>query len=106
MPGNKSKTKTKIANEGRYGSLKSRRGLRMLYVKVPGGNTNIQFKKTKPSKAKCGKCSKVLAGVPHHLPSKIKKIPKTSRRPERPFGGVLCSSCMRLTLKETVRAEK
>ena len=106
MPGNKSKTKTKKANEGRYGGLKSRQGLRMIYVKAPGGNTTIQFKKTKPSKAKCGKCGKVLAGVPHNTPSNINKIPKSSRRPERPYGGVLCSSCTRLTLKEKVRAEK
>ncbi|MBR9682984.1 50S ribosomal protein L34e [Candidatus Woesearchaeota archaeon] len=106
MPGNKSKTKPKVASEGRYGRLKSRRGLRMLYVRTPGSRTTIHFKRKKPSKTKCGKCGKVLAGVPHGLQHKTKNLPKTKKRPERPYGGVLCSQCTRLLLKTQARTKK
>lgn len=106
MPGNKSKTKPKIALEGRYGRLKSRKGLRMLFVKTPGSRTVVHFKRKKPSKAKCSNCSKMLHGVPRGLPSQIRNLPKTKKRPERSYGGVLCSTCTRLLLKEKVRAKK
>ena len=33
----------------------------------------------------------------------IRKLAKTERRPERPFGGVLCSECMRKIEKLRVR---
>ena len=105
MPGNKSKTKH-VASKGRYGSLKSRKGLRMLSVRTPGGRTTVHFKRKKPSKAKCGNCSKPLAGVPRGLHSKTKNLPKTKKRPERPYGGVLCSKCTRSLLKERARTKK
>lgn len=106
MPGNKSKTQPKVTREGRYGRFKARKRLRMISVKVPGGRTNIQFRKKKPSKSKCSKCGEQLSGVPKELPSKLKKLAKTKRRPERPYGGVLCSPCTRLLLKEKARVEK
>jgi len=106
MPGNKSKTKPKTALEGRYARFKSRRRLRMLFVRTPGSRTTIQFKKKKPSKAKCGSCGKVLSGVPRKLPSKMKNLSKTKKRPERPYGGVLCSACTRSLIKEQARVQK
>ncbi len=64
-------------------------------VKTPGGEVKTHYKERKPKKAKCGMCGKELKGVPRERPSKLSKIPKTQRRPERKFGGVLCSSCSR-----------
>jgi large subunit ribosomal protein L34e len=49
----------------------------------------------KPSNAKCGVCGAILSGVPRERPYKMQKLPKTKKRPERPFGGVLCSACSR-----------
>ncbi len=106
MPGNKSKTKSKINLGGRFGRLKSRKRLRMVFVRTPGGRTTTHFRKKKPSKAKCGNCGKQLAGVPRELPSKMKNLPKTKKRPERPYGGVLCSKCTRSLLKNQARAKK
>jgi len=40
-----------------------------------------------------------LVGVPKGRDSEIRKMPKTKKRPERPFGGKLCSSCMRREVK-------
>ena len=84
------------------GMFKSGR-LRKIFVKTPGSNTKVHFRRRKPSKAVCGTCKKPLAGVPRELPSKMANIPKTAKRPERPFGGVLCSSCMRKMLQQKAR---
>jgi large subunit ribosomal protein L34e len=102
MVGAKRKTKVKIEREGRYGSLKSR-SKKLKYVKTPGGRTVVRYKDSKPLKAKCAGCGKQLAGTLRELPSKMRKIAKTKKRPQRPFGGVLCSSCMREKLKKEAR---
>lgn len=86
------------------GMFKSGR-LRKVFVKTPGGETRIHYRRRKPSKAVCGSCTKPLAGVPRELPSVMRNLPKTAKRPERPFGGVLCSACMRLFFKNKARGE-
>jgi len=79
------------------------RSLRRIFKKLPGGKINIHYKKRKPGKARCSDCSKPLIGVPRELPSKMQNLAKTKKRPERPYGGVLCSKCMRKKLKEQIR---
>jgi len=64
-------------------------------VKTPGGEVVTHFRKRLPGKAKCGSCAKELHGVPRKRPYKMKALPKTKKRPERPYGGILCSKCMR-----------
>ena len=77
--------------------------LRKISVRTPGGKVAVHYRERKPSKALCGSCKKQLAGVPRELPSKMMNMPKTAKRPERPYGGVLCSSCMRLLLQRQAR---
>ena len=77
------------------------RSLRRVYKKTPGGKNVIHYERRKPSKALCS-CGAALKGVPREIPSKLGKIPKTSRRPERPYGGVLCGGCTRTKIKEEV----
>ncbi len=79
------------------------RSLRRVKITTPGGKRTIHYRKGKPSKAVCGSCGKELAGVPRERPFRIKRLSKTQRRPERPYGGVLCSACTRKTLKEKAR---
>lgn len=79
------------------------RTLRKIAVKVPGGANKTHYRRRKPSKAVCGKCKTELSGVPRELPAKMKNLPKTHKRPQRPYGGVLCSSCMRDQLKQQAR---
>ena len=86
----------------REGKAKSRT-FRRVKVKVPGNTAKLHYRKKKPSSAKCGNCGDVLNGVPRERPYKIKKMPKTAKRPERPYGGVLCSKCMRLKIKENIK---
>ncbi len=71
------------------------RSLRRIMVKVPGGTTKLVYKRRKPDKPICSVCGDVLKGVLREIPSKMKNIAKTKKRPQRPYGGVLCSECMR-----------
>lgn len=68
---------------------------RKIFVKVPGGNTNVQYRKKKPAKAKCADCGAVLQGVARERPYKMQNMPKSQKRPTRPYGGKLCSKCTR-----------
>lgn len=67
---------------------------------------SLQHKKRNPSQAKCGKCGAKLSGVPRERPYKMARMPKTLKRPERPYGGNLCSKCMRQTVKAKARAKQ
>jgi len=82
---------------------KRSRSLRRVHVKVPGGKTVLHYLKRKPGKAKCGSCDSLLKGVPRERPFKMKRISKTKKRPERPYGGSLCTKCTRLLLIEKAR---
>lgn len=86
------------------GSKRSRT-LRRVFVKLPGGRTSLHYKKRKPQAAHCAGCGTELQGVPREVPSKIGKLSKTQRRPERPYGGVLCTACMRDYFKTKARME-
>lgn len=79
------------------------RTFRRIFVKLPGGTTALRYKRRKPSPAECANCGKNLAGVPRDIPSKIHNLPKTKKRPERPFGGMFCSRCSRAKILEMIR---
>jgi len=86
-------------------NIKSRTYRRVLR-KTPGGRVSLHLKKRKPKKAHCGKCGIDLKGVPRERPYKMKHMPKTMKRPERPYGGVLCSKCSRRLFIEKARLGK
>lgn len=75
------------------------RTFRRVKVKTPGGKTITSYRKRKPAKALCSETKKPLHGVARGKPSELKKLPKTKKRPERPYGGVLSSSAMRKKMK-------
>ncbi len=79
------------------------RSFRRVYVKTPGGNTVLRHKRRKPGKAQCSMCGDYLKGVASGISFNVKKLSKTQRRPERPFGGILCSKCMRKTMIDKAR---
>ncbi|MBI2651811.1 50S ribosomal protein L34e [Candidatus Woesearchaeota archaeon] len=82
---------------------KRSRRLRRLQVRVPGGRTALHYKQRKPGKAKCGRCNSLLKGVLRETSSKMSKLPKTRKRPERPYGGNLCSKCTRQEIVNKAR---
>lgn len=81
---------------------KRSRSLRKIYVKVTG-KTTIHYKYRKPKNAKCGECGAVLKGVPRERPYKMRKMAKSKKRPERPYGGTLCSKCARKLFVEKAK---
>ena len=81
---------------------KRSRTLRRVYVQISSG-TVIHYKKRKPRKVKCGNCSSLLKGVPRERPYKMERLPKTKKRPERPYGGNLCSKCTRDIMVDKAR---
>ena len=83
-------------------SLRSR-SLRKVSRKVPGGRVSLQYKKMKPKAARCGNCGAVLKGVARELPYKMRTMTKSKKRPERPYGGVLCSKCTRQMIIDKAR---
>ena len=85
------------------GRLKSR-SFRRIKKKLPGGETVIHYVKKKPGKHKCSSCRSILKGTPRERPKKMQKLHKTMKRPERPFGGVFCSKCLREKIKAEARA--
>jgi len=81
-------------------SVKKRR------VRTPGNRLVTHYGMKKPNAARCSFCKKRLHGVPRVNTSEMRKFPKSSRRPERPYGGTLCSECTRLLLRKVVRGLK
>jgi large subunit ribosomal protein L34e len=81
------------------------RSYRRIMVKVPGGTTRLVYKQRKPDRAKCSGCEDLLKGMSSMLHSKVKNTAKTKKRPQRPYGGVLCSKCMRKLLVSKFRSE-
>ncbi len=81
------------------------RTFRRIHKRVPGGQTKLVYERRKPKKAHCASCGKVLHGIPRELPYKMKNLAKTKKRPQRFYGGVLCSYCTKELIKQKIRSE-
>jgi large subunit ribosomal protein L34e len=81
------------------------RSYRRIFKKTPGGKTVLRYKKKKPSKHICAECGKFLHGVPRGRPYEIRKLSKSKKRPNRPYGGNLCPECARKVFKREARKE-
>ena len=64
----------------------------------------VHYKSRNPKPAHCGKCGEVLQAVPRGRPYKMQNMAKTKKRPQRPFGGVLCSKCLRNEMRSKARS--
>ena len=80
------------------------RSYKRTFKKTPGGVTVLHYKKKKPSKHLCADCGKLLHAVPRARPYRIRKLPKSKKRPNRPYGGYLCSECARKIFKKEARS--
>ena len=81
------------------------RTFRRIKKKLPGNRTVIHYEKRAHKKAQCSSCGAVLPGVATGKPTKMKNMPKTEKRPERPYAGILCSRCMREKIRSTIIEE-
>lgn len=85
------------------GAKQKSRTFRRVYGRTPGGRIIVKYSKRKPSKAVCGVCGAVLNGVARQRNVKLRNMPKTKKRPQRAFAGVLCSRCARKEIKKRAR---
>jgi large subunit ribosomal protein L34e len=79
------------------------RSFRRIKKKLPGGKTVTRYEKRNPKIAKCANCKKELKGIPRERPYKMQKLGISKKRPERPYGGYLCSKCSRELIKKEAR---
>ena len=87
------------------GKHKSKR-FRKVFVKTPGGKTVVHRRERKPRKARCAIYGTPLEGVANERPAKMRNMPKTKKRPTRPFGGILSSRALRYVLRRRAREEE
>jgi large subunit ribosomal protein L34e len=80
------------------------RSYKRTFKRTPGGVTVLRYKKKKPSKHICAECGQVLHGVPRGRSYEIRKLSKSKKRPNRPFGGYLCPKCTRKHFKSEARS--
>lgn len=70
--------------------------------RTPSGRSVIRRGKRKPSVAKCAECGAKLHGMPRLKSSKLRKLPKSKRKPNRPYGGYMCAKCTRELFKNKI----
>ena len=83
---------------------KKSRTMRRVKRKLPGNTVTVHYKLRKPRVGSCPVTGETLKGVPRERPSRMKNMPKTRKRPERPYGGVLSSKAMRETMRKRARS--
>ena len=79
------------------------RSFRRVKKRLPGGDTVLRHEKRKPKVARCSNCGTELKGTPRERPHKMQKLGITKKRPQRPYGGNLCSKCSRAKIKNEAR---
>ena len=83
---------------------KKSRSPRKLKTRLITGKVVIHYYRRKPGKAQCGACGDNLKGVPRERPNTMHNLPRSCKRPQRPYGGVLCSRCSRKLIVSRVRS--
>ena len=74
--------------------------VKRIATRTPGAKLVYNYRKKKVSQATCSNCNAKLNGIPRLRQFQINKLPKTKKRPERPYSGVLCAKCLEEAIKE------
>jgi len=80
-------------------AYRSRKGLRIIKVRTPGGRLVYHYEKRKYNPPRCAVCKRVL-NMPKMTP---KEARKGFRTPGRPYAGFLDHRCLREGIKKAVR---
>lgn len=78
------------------------RSVKRVCRKLPGGESKVLYVRRKHYRARCAICGRPLHGVPLD-PDVIRRGAKTLKRPERPYGGVICPDCLARALRIAAR---
>lgn len=71
------------------------RTFRRIKNRLSASRVVVKYAYRNVSLPSCGSCGSVLPGVKNMRCVESRTSPKTFKRSQRPFGGVLCSKCMR-----------
>jgi len=71
-------------------------------TRTPGGKISIHVRPRKTKKARCSICGKPLHGT--HVGIEARKLSLSEKRPNRPYGGQICSTCLSTLIATKVRA--
>jgi Ribosomal protein L34E len=82
---------------------KRSRSMRRVKCVTPGHKVVTHYRRRKPNAAHCAETGQQLHGIPRGRSSGIRKLTRSQRRPERPYGGQLSSQAMRKKLIERAR---
>ncbi|MFB0560779.1 MAG: 50S ribosomal protein L34e [Candidatus Lokiarchaeia archaeon] len=78
--------------------------MRRKKVRTPGRRLVTHYSRRKAGKPICASCGAPLPGCWSERTSNAKS--KTQRRPERPYGGYLCSRCLKSFYKSSIRGSE
>jgi len=81
------------------------RSVKKMKIRTPGGQTVTHFRGSKPGKSICGRCGAHLPGLTVGTGTELSNTPSSSKRPGRPFGGVLCTGCLDELVRYVTRVE-
>ncbi|MFC2162232.1 hypothetical protein ACFLRF_00990 [Candidatus Altiarchaeota archaeon] len=80
------------------------RSVKKVKKRTPGGRTVTHYRSGKTKSGKCGRCSAQLKGVASGTEA-VRKTPKGSRTPTRPYSGELCGGCLDKLVRYTTRMQ-
>jgi large subunit ribosomal protein L34e len=86
-----------VAGSKRSGSA------RRVHKVTPGNKTVLRFKKKKVGQARCQITGAKLAAIPRK--KNMTNMPKSAKRPSRPFAGVLSPVAMKRVLIQRARSK-
>jgi len=78
--------------------------MKKVKTRTPPGKIKFHYRRERVQIAKCANCKSQMRGIRRLIPSEFKKLAKSDRRPERPYGGYFCSSCSKEIFRERVRS--
>jgi large subunit ribosomal protein L34e len=76
-------------------------------LRTPGSRSVIHYDGiSRPGDARCSACGAILSGVPRLNPSEMANASRSSKRPNRPYGGYLCAACLASKIRAKVLTEE
>ena len=73
--------------------------------RLPGSRTTVHYVRRRPKVAHCPVTGQKLNGVPRLRPAQLRKLPKTARRPNRPYGGRISHTALSNAIRAKVIEE-
>lgn len=74
-------------------------------ILTPSGKNKIHYLNKKANARHCAICHQQLHGVPRTNKGEVSRLNKVKKRPDRAYGGYLCSQCLKMELKKAARLE-